>query len=77
MGGLNMKTSTLEKVLAGNSNMTPLRGERLGATGHIIAPFSQGAMIGGLTATVLAVMYGGDILRYIQGKVLDLGGSMI
>jgi len=72
-----MKTSTLEKVLAGNSNMTPLRGERLGSTtGHIVAPFSQGAMIGGLTATVLAVMYGGDVLRYVQSKALDLGGSI-
>ena len=71
-----MKTSTLEKVLAGNSNMTPLRGERLGSTGHIVAPFSQVSMIGGLTATVLAVMYGGDVLRYVQSKALDLGGSI-
>ena len=71
-----MKTSTLEKVLAGNSNMTPLRGERLGTTGHIVVPFSQGAMFGGLAATVLAIMYGGDILRYIQQKALDIGGSV-
>lgn len=72
-----MKTSTLEKVLAGNSNMTPLRGERLGTTGHILAPFSQGAMIGGLTATILAVMYGGDILRYVQQKAIEFGGSVV
>ena len=72
-----MKTSTLEKVLAGNSNMTPLRGERLGTTGHILAPFSQGAMIGGLTATILAVIYGGDILRYVQRKAIEFGGSVV
>tara|TARA_B100001287_G_C22233829_1_gene322753 strand:+ start:42 stop:260 length:219 start_codon:yes stop_codon:yes gene_type:complete len=72
-----MKTSTLEKVLAGNSNMTPLRGERLGTTGHILAPFSQGAMIGGLAATILAIMYGGDVLRYVQRKAIELGGSVV
>lgn len=71
-----MKTSTLEKVLAGNSNMTPLRGERLGSTGHIVAPFTQGAMIGGLTAVVLSIIYGGDILRFVQKKALDIGGSI-
>ena len=73
-----MKTSTLEKVLAGNANMTPLRGEMLGNsyTGHVVGPFSSGAMFGGLAATFVAFVYGDKILGYIKQQALNIGGSI-